>query len=246
MNPATQREAKSLFNSIKKGAARIKKAEAIICPPFVYLATLRQGLGVKLGGQNCFWEEKGAFTGETSPQMLKNLGCSYVILGHSERRRYQREGDRDINKKLIAALKAGLKVILCVGENEAENKKGKTFTVIKKQLSDGLKFTPLNPPSSGGGAAKQLFNRVEISNLLVAYEPIWAIGTGKSCQVKDAKKVNVFIKKILGKKTPVLYGGSVNSENARGYIKKAGFNGLLVGGASLKPKEFLEIIKQSI
>lgn len=231
-NPATQKEAELLFNSVKKGALKIKKAEAVICPPFIYLGTIykRQATGIKLGAQNCFWENPptggGAFTGEISPRMLRDLGCSYVILGHSERRRYQRESDRDINKKLIAALKGGLKVILCVGENESENKKGKTFEVIKNQLKKDLKL-------------------ISNFNGSVAYEPVWAIGTGKSCRVQDAKKVNTFIKKILGKKTPVLYGGSVNSQNAGDYIKNAGFNGLLVGGASLKPKEFLEIIKKA-
>ena len=178
-----------------------------------------------MGAQDLFWEEKGAFTGEISPLMLKNLGCEYVIIGHSERRKLG-ETDEMINKKIKAAIKAKLKPILCIGETEMGRKSGRTFEVLKNQL-------------------KKAFNNLTIeqfSNLTIAYEPIWAIGTGNPCLPVDAKKVFLFMQKLFGK-TPVLYGGSVNSENAINYIREVGFSGLLVGGASLDAKEFIRIVK---
>ena len=222
MNPQTLAEAKQLFNSIAKGVKNIKKAEVVICPPFVYLSSLLKPktytLNPKMGGQDCFWEEKGAFTGEVSPLMLKNLGCKYVIVGHSERRRYFKETDEMINKKVKAVLKNGLRPILCIEK----------ISQIKK----GVK-----------GVSKK-----ELRHLIFAYEPVWAIGTGKACGIPEAKKVNRSIRKILMDLNSsislyVLYGGSINSQNARDFIKKAKFQGLLVGGASLDPKEFIEIVK---
>ena len=157
-----------------------------------------------LGAQNCFWEEKGAFTGEISATMLKNLDCQYVIIGHSERRRHFGESDEMINKKIKAALMNGLKPILCIAN----------LFQFKKSLT---------------GISKKV---------IIAYEPLSAIGTGKPYSVEKAKKMRNLIKSPF-----VLYGGSVNSENAINYIKKAGFQGLLVGGASLIAKEFIEIVK---
>jgi triosephosphate isomerase len=231
-NPTTLKGAKLLFNSVQKGIKNIKNAEIVICPPFIYLPILSSVIShqssVKLGAQDCFWEEKGAFTGEVSPKMLKDLGCQYVIIGHSERRRYFKETDEMINKKIKAALEVKLKPILCIGETEAERKKGETFKVLKKQVSTAFKNI------------SSIINHQ--SSVIIAYEPIWAIGTGNPCLPPEAKKVLLFLRKSL-RKTSILYGGSVNSENARDYLKKAGFQGLLVGGASLNAQEFIKIVK---
>lgn len=213
-NPITIKEAESIFQKTEEGVKNIKNVEAIICPPFIYLPMIvSENPAIKLGGQDCYSEEKGAFTGEISPNMLKGIGCQYVIIGHSERRKYQGETDEMINKKIKASLSAGLKPILCIDNADQ----------IKKDI-DGL-------------------SQQDLENLSVAYEPIWAIGTGKACGTSEAKEMNLTMKDILGDSVPVLYGGSVSSQNAQCYIKEAGFNGLLVGGASLKPEEFIEIIK---
>ena len=229
MNPTSLAETKRLFNSVKNGIKKIKKAEVVICPPFVYLSTFSQQYRrlvrgtVRLGGQDCFWEEKGAFTGEVSPAMLKNLGCEYVIIGHSERRRYFQETDEMINKKIKAALKVKLKPILCVGETEEERKNGKAEEILKRQIEKDLK-------------------EIESFNLIIAYEPVWAIGTGNSCGAGEAQNIKNFISGIIPS-VKILYGGSVNSGNSKEYIKEAGFGGLLVGGASLDAEEFSKIIK---
>lgn len=192
MNPSTLAEAEIIFN-------QVKETGAIICPPFIYLSALKAN-----GAQDCFWEEKGAYTGEISPQMLKDLGVEYVIIGHSERRKYQKETDEIAEKKLKAALAAGLKPILCVDK----------ISQLPKDIKDSF---------------------------IVAYEPLFAIGTGKACPPEKAEKMRIAIKNKIN--FPVLYGGSVNSQNAGDYIKGAHFDGLLVGGASLKPAEFIDIIK---
>lgn len=239
MNPQKIDEARKILKGIKEGIGDIKGVEIIICPPFVYLPYWveffkKDEKKIKLGAQDCFWQEKGAFTGEVSPKMLKDLGVEYVILGHSERRKYFGETDEMINKKLKAAISAKLKPILCVGETERElgirnYELGEVKNVLRNQLKMALK----NIPNS-------LF---QIPNsLIIAYEPVWAIGTGNPCPPEEAKKVLLFLRKIL-KKNQILYGGSVNSENAIYYIKEANFDGLLVGGASLKAKEFIKIVK---
>jgi triosephosphate isomerase len=224
-NPTTLVEAKRLFNLVKIGVKKIRNTEVVICPPFPYLAEFfdrcRKIQHLKLGAQDCFWEEKGAFTGEVSPKMLKDLNCEYIIIGHSERRRYFRENNEMINKKIKAVLNFGLKPILCIGETEKERKKGKAKEILKEQLQKGTE---------------------SIKNLVVAYEPVWAIGTGKACGITEAKEAYSFIKR-LAKNVPILYGGGVNSQNARDFIKKVGFQGLLVGGASLNPQEFTKIVK---
>jgi len=228
-NPLTLKGAKFLFKEIEKGIRDIKNIEVVICPPFTQLLAFNNQLltNLKLGAQNCFWEESGAYTGEVSPVMLKDLGCQYVIIGHSERRALG-ETDEMINKKIKAVLKEGLKPILCIGEKREERKKRKTFNVLRNQVQENL---------------KRIKNwELEIENLIIAYEPVWAIGTGKPCYPEDAKKVYLFLRKIF-KKNQILYGGSVNSKNAKDYIKKAGFQGLLVGGASLDAEEFIKIVK---
>jgi len=249
MNPQSLAEAKRLFNSVKKGIKKTRNVEVVICPPFVYLPILLTPkpytLNPKLGAQNCFWENSGPFTGEISPLMLKNLGCDYVIVGHSTRRKLG-ETDEIINKKIKAALKAKLKPILCIGETFEERKKGKTFEVLRMQLEKDL---------------KDIFQfKVYSLKFIVAYEPVWAIGSGNPCPLEEAKKVYLFLRKIshqlLNSRAPynsegicsgstnkLLYGGSVNSKIARDYIK-AGFDGLLIGGASLNPQEFIKIVKE--
>ena len=231
MNPQTLAEAKRLFNLVKKGVKNFKNAEVVICPPFVYLPTLKAN-----GAQDCFWEEKGAFTGEISPLMLKNLGCKYVIIGHSERRRNLNETDEMVNRKLKAALKENLRPILCVGNKN--RKREKEFKGIRIQMEKALL-----------GIKKS-----DRKNLIITYDPVWAISTTKGREIAtpiEAKEGAIFIRKILAKlfdknfaqKIRIIYGGSVNSGNIRGFIKEAKMDGALVGAASLKPKEFVRTVK---
>jgi len=246
MNPQSLAEAEQLFGSVQKGIKGVKNVEVVICPPFVHLSILgastfastrRSYGGLAFGSQDVFWEEKGAFTGEISSKMLKDSGCQYVIIGHSERRRYFNETDEMINKKLNAAIIEKLNPILCIGETQQERKKGKTKEILKRQLTNALKKTS--------------DFILHTSDFVIAYEPIWAIGTGKACSPAEAKRAGDFIRsavsKIYNKKfaenISILYGGSVNSKNAKSYIFEADFQGLLIGGASLKAKEFIKIIK---
>ena len=238
MNPQSLSKAKQLFLSLARGAKNIKKAEIVLCPPFVYLPQLA-GLGgrgkLTFGSQNCFWEEKGAFTGEISVSMLKDLGCRYVIVGHSERRGYFGETGEVLNKKTKAVLASGLKAIFCVGETPEEKEGGRTKDILKLQIEEGLAGVP----------------EEKIKDIIIAYEPVFAIGSGKACPPSELKAIVAIIKEILSRpygdnvsqKIRVLYGGSVNSQNASDYIKDVGIDGLLVGGASLDAKEFLKILK---
>ena len=233
MNPESQKKAEQLFNNIQKRIKNIKNIEIIICPPFIYLTKLEKlATKLKIGAQNCHYKENGAYTSEVSPSMLKNLKCKYVIIGHSERRNYFKETDEIINKKLLAIFKSKLKPILCVGEKQKEQ----MITVIKSQLKIGLKN----------------INRAKAQDLIIAYEPVWAIGTGNFCDPNDVVQTNLFIKQTLSKiynrklaeKIPILYGGSVNANNADSYIKIGKMNGVLVGNASLNSSEFINIIKK--
>lgn len=239
-NPTTQKEAERLFGAVEKGVKSIKGIEIVICPPYPYISNLlpcrpagkSQISNLKLGGQDLFWEKEGAYTGEVSGAMLKGLGCKYVIIGHSERRKYFGETNEMVNKKLLAALKARLKPVLCVGEKEEEE----MSLIVKSQLIEGL----------------ESINRAQMRDLTIAYEPVWAIGTGNPCQPDDAMKAELFIRQTLSKlysrklaeEISILYGGSVNSKIAANYIKEAKMNGLLVGGASLDGAEFVKIVKQ--
>ena len=232
-NPITAKEAEGLFSSIKKGVKDIKGAEVVICPPFVYLSILE---GLVFGAQNCFWQDKGAYTGEVSGAMLKNLGCDHVIIGHSERRRYFQETDEMINKKLKTVLSSNLNAIFCVGETQEEREGDKTEQILHQQIVSGLSGVPIS----------------KISNLIMAYEPVWAIGTGNACDVEEAQKMGLVIRKIISKiynlniskKIRILYGGSVNSKNSQTYLNEGRFEGLLVGGASLDPKEFIDLVRK--
>ena len=221
LNPTTKKEAQEIFSAIKNEAGDL--VETVICPPYIYLSELK---GLPLGAQNCFFEEKGAFTGEISAKMLKDLGVEYVIIGHSERRKYFGETNETVNKKIKSAIAVELEQIFCVGETEEERNAGKQEEVVERQIKKGLEGVD------------------DVEGMVVAYEPVWAIGTGKNCGVEDAKKMREFIAKLLPGNR-ILYGGSVKSENSGDYIKKAGYNGLLVGGASLKPEEFIKIIKSA-
>ena len=211
-NPSTLAEAKKLFD-------KVKKTKAIICPPFVYISELKSA---GLGAQNCHYQQSGAWTGEVSPKMLKDLGVEYVIIGHSERRIHFKETDEMINKKLKAALKVGLIPVLCIGEKKGESAQ----KVIDSQLRKDL----------------ERITKKNLRKIIIAYEPVWAIGTGDFCPADKAKKTLQFIKTKLNNK--ILYGGSVNSKIAGNYTK-VGFDGLLVGGASLNAEEFIKIVKNA-
>ena len=240
MNPLTSEKALRLFKFAEKDLKNIEGAEVVICPPLVYLSIFPKAQftnNLKLGAQNCFWEEKGAYTGEISARMLKNLGCEYVIIGHSERKKYFGETDEMINEKLKAVLKNNLKPILCVGETKEEYVEEKTGKILISQLEIALKD----------------ISKFQISNsrFQIAYEPIWAIGTGVTPDADEIMSVRLLIKKILAKvysrkiaeEIRILYGGSVSAKNANDFVKKTGMDGLLVGGASLKPMEFAKIVE---
>lgn len=239
-NPKTLPEAQGLFEALKHGLKEVENVEIVICPPFVYLSIIQNSSiqhltpYIKVGSQDCFWEQAGAYTGEISPAMLKDLGCQYVVIGHSERRRYFGETDEMIAKKLKAALEVGLKPILCLGETLEQRKQGKVNEVLEKQL--------------GIFKAKNLTSNIQ--DLTIAYEPVWAIGTGIPCSPKEAAKTHQFISDLLvstynlnPKAYRLIYGGSVDSKNIESFLKEAGIEGALVGGASLKAEEFIKIIK---
>jgi triosephosphate isomerase len=223
LNPITKEEAKNIFTAIKVGK-KGAKSEVVVCPPFVYLPLLK---GSALGAQNVFYEDRGAFTGEISAGMLIDLRVKYVIIGHSERRKYFGETDETVNKKIKKALAAGLKVIFCIGETAEERDAGKKNEVLERQVKNGLAGVE------------------DIKDINIAYEPVWAIGNGNNCSVEETKESINFIRKFVKSKTRILYGGSVKSENSGAYIKDAGANGLLVGGASLSPEEFAKIVKSA-
>jgi len=223
MNPVTIKEAEELFNSVKHGVKGIENVEIVICPPFIYLPLLK---GLTLGAQDCYYEEKGAYTGEVSIAMLKQIGCKYIIIGHSERRKYFNETDEIVNRKVKTTLEAGLIPIVCIGETEEEREMDKTEEVLEKEIKQGL-------------------DGVDVSKIIIAYEPIWAIGTGNPCDVEETRRMKEIIQKMVSKNVRILYGGSAKANNAEGYLKQAGFDGLLVGGASLDSKEFVKIVNRS-
>jgi triosephosphate isomerase len=233
----TLNDAVKLVKSMLPGLDKVGGVEKVICPPFVSLSAIRdliKGSSVKLGAQNVFYEEKGAFTGEISPAMLTDL-CEYVIIGHSERRQYFNETGDIIDKKVKAALQVGLKPILCIGEKLEENEAGKTKEVLVRQLmasSDRVYY---------------------LSGLVIAYEPVWAIGTGKSATGEEANKTIGFIRQMIAHEhgnnmandVRILYGGSVTAGNIAEFMKQPEINGALVGGASLKTDDFLSINRRT-
>ncbi|MEN2998931.1 MAG: triose-phosphate isomerase [Brevinematia bacterium] len=226
--------AKGLVGNVKDVSDR----DILICPPFTALyATYEvvKNTNVKLGAQDVFYEDKGAYTGEISPMMLKDVGCEYVIVGHSERRHIIKETDEVINKKVKSALKHGLKVILCVGELLEEREEGKTIDVVKEQTVRGL-----------AGVSND-----DIRNVVIAYEPVWAIGTGKTAKPEDAQEVQSFIRKLISElysnevaeNMVIQYGGSVRADNIDDLMAMPDIDGVLVGGASLNLEEFTRIVK---
>jgi len=233
----TVSEAIELVNEMLPGLDRIGNVDKVICPPFVSLAAIKElikGSTIKLGAQNLYFEEKGAYTGEISPLMLAEL-CEFVIVGHSERRQYFHETIEVVDKKVQAALKASLKPILCIGESLEENEAGKTEEVLTRQLSS---------PSA---------RIYYFSGLILAYEPIWAIGTGRAATGKQANETIGFIRqhiarqydKGIAQKVRILYGGSVTANNIAEFVNQPEIDGALVGGASLKATEFLSIARQT-
>ncbi|MCX7880382.1 MAG: triose-phosphate isomerase [Ignavibacteria bacterium] len=211
-------------------------SKIIICPPFTSLYPISeklQGSSLSLGAQNCHWEEKGAFTGEISPSMIASIGCQYVIIGHSERRTYFSETDNTINRKILSATRFGLKPIFCIGETLQERNDGLTFNVIERQIRLGLKG----------------ISKTEINRITIAYEPVWAIGTGVSAELYQIDEAHKFIKTLLanlfevsGEEILILYGGSLNSNNATEIFSLPEVYGGLIGGASLDFTEFTKII----
>ncbi|HIP92815.1 MAG TPA: triose-phosphate isomerase [Desulfurobacteriaceae bacterium] len=208
------------------------KVKVCVFPEFTALERVSKILKsspIYLGAQNVAYEDKGAFTGEVSPNSLIELGVEYVIIGHSERRHLFKEDNKLLNKKVSKALDKNLKVIYCVGETLEEREKGDTFKVIQTQLEEGLKDVPLSS-----------------ENLIIAYEPVWAIGTGRAATPEIAQEVHAFIKKVLGNNFLVIYGGSVKPSNAKSLIAQKDIDGFLVGGASLKAKDFFDIYKAMV
>jgi len=238
MNPSSAKEAERILNGVKKTAVRLKKTQVAVCPPFIYFNNLRKIIGksanLSLGAQNAFWEIEGAFTGEVSPEMIKNYGGSYVLLGHSERRTLG-ETDEVVSRKTLACLKTGLKTIVCVGE-KVRDEQGDYLVFLKDEIRNSL-------------------NKIQkrfLRNLIIAYEPIWAIGKKdtEAMSPADIHEATIYIKKILSEiygqesalAVPILYGGSVGGGNTGEIIKNGGVDGLLVGHQSLKPGNFSEIL----
>jgi len=229
-------EATGMVNALKPLVAGTAGVEIVVAPVFTALSRVAEALSgsnVRLAAQDCYWEEEGAFTGEVSPKLLADAGCSHVIIGHSERRQYFGETDETVSKKAKAALAVGLTAIVCVGETLTEREADKTFSVIEAQLKGGL----------AGFSADMLVQTI------IAYEPVWAIGTGKTASDAQAQEVHAFIRSLLVKlfgqtaaeAIRILYGGSVKPDNVKGLMSQADIDGALVGGASLKAETFAAI-----
>ena len=232
----TLAEAASLAREIRQGYRETMAAEVVLAPPFTALTTVAQeirGSAIRLAGQDMFWEKQGAFTGAISPTMLIDAGCRLVIIGHSERRQYFGETDLTVNRKIKAALEADLTPIVCIGETLAQREADETMTVITSQVIEGL---------AG-------FSAQETSRLIMAYEPVWAIGTGRTATPEQAQEVHAFIRRLLVDRAGaevadgirILYGGSVTADNIRELAQAPDIDGALVGGASLKADSFLKI-----
>jgi len=238
----TIHEAVELVTKICNASSDLaSEANMVVIPPFTALNAVHEILSggkVQLGAQDVFWEENGAFTGEISPLMLKDAGCNYVVIGHSERRQYFNETNETVNRKIKAAIVKDIFPILCIGETLEERKKEETISKIATQLTEGL-----------NGLGKK-----EIRNIIFAYEPIWAIGTGLTAAPSQAEEVHKFIRAKLAEKygndtascAIILYGGSVKPSNTFSLLKEENVNGALVGGASLDAESFIEITKEAV
>lgn len=236
----TLKEGEELVAALKRELYQIDSVEIVVCPPFTlltYLADALEESNIKVGAQDLYWAEEGAFTGEVSAAMVKDAGCAYVIIGHSERRQYFGETNESVNKKIKAALKHGLTPIVCVGELLAQREANKTFVVLDEQVKEGLKD----------------LSEEDMSKIVIAYEPVWAIGTGKTATPAQAQEVHKYIRSLIAKlynediaqALTIQYGGSVKPDNIAELIKQPDVDGGLVGGASLDAKSFSEIVKKS-
>lgn len=234
----TVNESIELVNLLKRSVADINDVEIVVCPPFTSLSDVREAImdtNIKLGAQDCYWEKEGAFTGEVSCPMLKSAGCEYVIIGHSERRQFFGETNETVNKKAKASLKEALKPIICVGEKLSDRNSGRTFDVVKDHVTNSL-----------SGLTKE-----DMLKVVIAYEPVWAIGTGVNATKGQAEEVHRYIRGLLKEmydartadSVRIQYGGSVKPENIRELIAEEDVDGALVGGASLKADSFAQIIK---
>lgn len=234
----TPADTKAFFEKFIPLVAASAHADVAICPPFVAIAAAVEaaaGSNVGVGGQDCYWTNKeGAFTGEVSPAMLKAAGCQWVIIGHSERRQFFGETDESVCKKTVAAIEAGVKPIVCVGELLEERESGRTNDVLKTQFDGGM--APLTPE--------------QFAQIVIAYEPVWAIGTGKVATPEIAEDAHKVIRGLVEAKfgkaaadaVRILYGGSVKPDNVKGLMAQPDIDGALVGGASLKPEDFAGIV----
>ena len=239
MNKSTA-DAEVLASDLCRDLANFRDVDVVLCPPYTSLQAVGRAIEntlVRLGAQNMHWENSGAFTGEISAAMLRDLYCHYVILGHSERRQLFQETDHDVNTKVKAALAATLNPIMCVGETLEERESGKTEDVITRQVETGLQDIGNN-----------------LGGLIVAYEPVWAIGTGKTATPEQAQDVHHFIRELLQKQfgeakagaTRIQYGGSVKPDNAKALMSQPDIDGGLIGGASLETRAFVEIVKSAV
>ncbi len=239
MNPAEN--PRDLLDKLKARLSGMSKIDLMVAPPFTSIpeaVEALRGTGIAVSGQNLYWEEKGAYTGEISASMLIDAGCSCVIIGHSERRQYFNETDETVNRKIRAALKAGLTPVLCIGETEKQRENGETFKVVEKQLRGALRGIDVEA----------------VEGFIIAYEPVWAIGTGKVASPQDAQEAHRFIRGLLeqlyspslAEKTRILYGGSVKPDNAKGILSQPDVDGALVGGASLSEVSFGEIAAAAV
>lgn len=234
-------EAINTTNSIKAGLHKVSDVEIVVCPPFTAIhtvAALLEDSVVDLGAQDMHYETEGAFTGEVSPLMLKDIGCRYVILGHSERRAYFKESNDLINKKSKAAVKFNLIPIICVGETLAEREAGNALEVVRAQFAGTFKG----------------FSADDMEKVVIAYEPVWAIGTGKTATPEQAQEMHAFVRRLveemfgeeIASGIRILYGGSVKPDNTGELLKQPDVDGALVGGASLKAESFVQIVNEAV
>ena len=233
----TSREARETAAAMAARVTPDPSREVMIAPQFTALLSVKEALAgspIALGAQNLHWESEGAYTGEISAAMLTDVGCAYVIIGHSERRQYFHETDESVNRKIAAAQAAGLIPVLCIGESEADRDAGKTFSVLDKQIQNGLQGFDLN----------------QVEKLVIAYEPVWAIGTGKTATSDQAQEAHAFIRRTMAglfgehmaETLRILYGGSVKPANIAELMSMSDIDGALVGGASLEAEIFSAII----
>lgn len=233
----TPSESVALVREVKDKLKNSNGIKIVVCPPFISICSIQKELNgskISIGAQNCHWDDEGAYTGEVSAKMLADLGCQFVIVGHSERRNYFRETDEMINMKLKQTLKENLSPILCVGETWQERDSGNTEKVLESQLTKNLT-----------GISKE-----DLLKIVIAYEPVWAIGSGKNATSEQAQSAHSYIRQVLtglhdkdtAEQISIIYGGSVSPENARELLQAEGIDGALVGGSSLKVESFIKII----